>query len=309
MNKLILYLLGAWLGISSLAAQRTVIQVEAEKATQTETGKVLKRKVAISRFSNETQYAKGLFYDKNNDPMGKQALDILSAKLAASGKFLLLERNDMDKLQEESQLNNAELQKIGADYLIFGSITEFGRKNVGDQRVFSSTKTQIVEAAVTIRLVDAKTGLIIYSDEAKGDAELKTKETLGIGGQADYDATLSDKAISAAISKLVENIINKCTDKPWRAYFLAADENGIIISGGQSQGISTGDIFAVKQRGKTVTNPQTGIKFELPGKTVGKLVVDAVQGDMPETEFSVVSMTEGEINPESLNEYYIEEAK
>ena len=29
------------------------------------------------RFSNETQYAKGLFYDKENDPMRKQALDIL----------------------------------------------------------------------------------------------------------------------------------------------------------------------------------------------------------------------------------------
>ncbi len=50
----------------------------------------LKRKVAIGRFTNETQYAKGIFYDRENDPMRKQALDILSAKLAASGKFILL---------------------------------------------------------------------------------------------------------------------------------------------------------------------------------------------------------------------------
>ena len=49
--------------------------------------KTIKRKVAIGRFSNETQYAKGLFYDKENDPMRKQSLDILSSKLAASGKF------------------------------------------------------------------------------------------------------------------------------------------------------------------------------------------------------------------------------
>ena len=46
--------------------------------------KTIKRKVAIGRFSNETQYAKGLFYDKENDPMRKQALDILSSKLASS---------------------------------------------------------------------------------------------------------------------------------------------------------------------------------------------------------------------------------
>ena len=50
----------------------------------------LKRKVAIARFSNETEYAKGAFYDKNNDPLGKQAVDILSTKLTSSGKFILL---------------------------------------------------------------------------------------------------------------------------------------------------------------------------------------------------------------------------
>jgi hypothetical protein len=45
--------------------------------------------VAIGRFSNETQYAKGLFYDKENDPMGKQALDIYLTTTAASGQFIL----------------------------------------------------------------------------------------------------------------------------------------------------------------------------------------------------------------------------
>ena len=121
-------------------------------------GKTLKRKVAIGRFSNETQYGKGLFYDKENDPMRKQALDILSSKLAASGKFILLEREDLDLLVEES---GGEMQKIGADYIILGSITQFGRKTEGDNRVFSQTKTQTVEAAVSVRLVEVSSGLII----------------------------------------------------------------------------------------------------------------------------------------------------
>ena len=63
--------------------------------------RTIKRKVAIGRFSNETQYAKGLFYDKENDPMRKQAMDILSTKLAASEKFILLERDDLSLLVEE----------------------------------------------------------------------------------------------------------------------------------------------------------------------------------------------------------------
>lgn len=64
--------------------------------------KTIKRKVAIGRFSNETQYGKGVFYDKENDPMGKQALDILSSKLAQSEKFILLERSDLNLLVQES---------------------------------------------------------------------------------------------------------------------------------------------------------------------------------------------------------------
>lgn len=274
-------------------------------------GKVIKRKVAIGRFSNETQYAKGIFYDKENDPMGKQALDILSAKLAASGKFLLLERSDLATLLEEAKKSDNGLATIGADYMIIGSITEYGRKNVGKSGVFSSTKSQIVEAAVAVRLVDVSTGLIIYSDEGKGSAELTTRTTMGVGGKADFDATLSDKAISEAIGQLVENIINKCTNKPWRTFFLSYDNDAQLIAGGASQGIKIGDKFAVKTKGKKVKNPQTGVMIELPGKTIGTVSVTEMAGDTPETEFSYVSFTgdAAAIDTNKLNDYYIEEIK
>jgi curli biogenesis system outer membrane secretion channel CsgG len=248
--------------------------------------RTIKRKVAIGRFSNETQYSKGLFYDKENDPMRKQALDILSSKLAASGKFILLEREDLDILVKEA---GADMNKIGADYIILGSITEFGRKTEGEQKVFSSTKTQTVEAGVSIRLVEAATGLIIYSDEAKGFAETSSKQTMGLGGSAGYDATLSDKAISAALSQLVENIINKCMDKPWKSYVLSVEDGAYIISGGASQGIVAGDKFNLYKKGKTVKNPQTGMNVELPGTKIGEVTVLTSFGDTPETELSFCS--------------------
>lgn len=264
--------------------------------------KTIKRKVAIGRFSNETQYAKGLFYDKENDPMRKQALDILSSKLAASEKFILLEREDLDILVAEA---GEDMNKIGADYIILGSITEFGRKAEGQQKVFSSTKTQTVEAGVSIRLVEAATGLIIYSDEAKGFAETTSKTTLGVGGTAGYDATLSDKAISAALSQLVENIINKCMDKPWRSYILSVDDGTYIISGGASQGLSAGDAFNVYKKGKIVKNPQTGLNIELPGQEIGTITVQTSFGDTPETELSFCSYEGESIDVENLGNYYI----
>ncbi|MBR4130605.1 MAG: penicillin-binding protein activator LpoB [Bacteroidaceae bacterium] len=299
--------------ISAFAqAQRKVEIVEPVKQDLADTGgRVIKRKVAIGRFSNETQYAKGIFYDKENDPMGKQALDILSAKLAASGKFLLLERNDLASLLEEAKKSETGLSTIGADYMIIGSVTEFGRKNIGKQSTFTNVKTQIVEAAVAVRLVDVATGLIIYSDEGKGSAELTTKTSMGLGGKADYDATLSDKAISEAIGQLVENIINKCTDKPWRTFFLSYDNDAQLIAGGASQGIKKGDVFAVKTKGKQVKNPQTGVMVELPGKQIGTVTVTDTGGDTPETEYSFVNFS-GDgvtIDAEKLTDYYIEEIK
>ncbi len=292
-------------------AQRDVKVVEqAQSDVSTSNEKVIKRKVAIGRFSNETQYAKGIFYDKENDPMGKQALDILSSKLAASGKFLLLERSDLSTLLEESEKGGSALSTIGADYMIIGSITEFGRKNVGKSGVFSTSKTQTVEAAVTVRLIDVSTGLIIYSDEARGSADLTTKTTMGLGGRADYDATLSDKAISEAIGQLVENIINKSTDKAWRTYFLAVEEDAVLIAGGASQGIEVGDKFTIKSKGKSVKNPQTGLMIELPGKEIGTVTILATGGDTAETEYSFVEVSSNtDIDVNKLTEYFIEEIK
>jgi curli biogenesis system outer membrane secretion channel CsgG len=305
--KKMLLLAFALLAVGTAQAQRKTETVETPKAETTAIDKkTIKRKVAIGRFSNETQYAKGIFYDRENDPMGKQALDILSAKLAASDKFILLERGDLAALLEESQNGGTSLSTIGADYLIIGSITQFGRKNTGKSGVFSTTKTQTVEAAVSIRLVDVSSGLIIYSDEAKGTAELTTKTTMGVGGKADYDATLSDKAISEAIGQLVENIINKCTDKPWRTYFLSYDSDAVLIGGGASQGLEPGDTFDVMTKGKKVKNPQTGIPIELPGKKIGTVSVVSSAGDTPETEYSFVTYSGSTpIDANNLTNYYI----
>lgn len=266
--------------------------------------KTLKRKVAIGRFTNETQYAKGMFYDSENDPIRKQALDILSAKLAASGKFILLERDGLEELISEA---GDGMKKIGADYIILGSVTKFGRKTEGDQKVFSQTKTQTVEAGVSIRIVEVSSGLIIYSDEASGFAETSSKQTLGLGGSAGYDATLGDKAIGAALSQLVENIINKCTDKPWRGYLLSVDDGSYVISGGKEQGISEGDVYYLYKKGKSVTNPQTGMQIELPGTKIGQLTVVTTMGDTVENEISICSYDGDSIDVNNLLDYYLME--
>lgn len=307
MRKLLFLLVAVTVAVGCTTQQK-VVKVESQVQEVKEEEPVLKRKVAIGRFSNETQYAKGVFYEKENDPIANQALDILSTKLASSGKFILLERQNFDKIMEELKLAGKEgIKKVGADYLILGSVTEFGRKNVGDVNAFSRSKTQLVQAGVSLRLVDVSTGQIIYSEEAKGEAETTNKTVMGLGERTDYDATLSDKAISAAISKLVENVINNCMERPWKSYFLSYNEDGVLIAGGEDQGLSVGDMFSVVERGKSVENPQTGMMVELPGREVGKVKVDFMGGDTPQNQFSMVSFVSGDIDKNNLGNYYVKE--
>jgi len=274
---------------------------------KTSTEKTLKRKVAIARFTNETVYGKSFFVDENKDQIGKQAMDILSAKLTSTEKFILLERADIDKINKELKIGNLATLNIPADYLIVGSISEFGRKTTSDVGFFSRVKKQEAHARVNVRLVDVQTGQLIYSEEGDGQAFSEAGSVFGVGAKADYDSSLNDKAISAAINKLVNNIVEKLLDKPWRAYMLSSDGGNYLISGGKSQGLKQGDIFVIYMKGRKIKNPQTGMLIELPGQPIGKIKVLTTTGDHPNNEVSVCSVIEGNIPTDNFDNLVIQE--
>lgn len=315
MNKYIICFLGILLlSQACVTVEKYDVEVVDEKKPQiskvlTEEApeRFLKRKVAIARFSNETKYGQSFLLDENNDRIGKQAMDILSAKLAATDKFILLERADIEKIKKELEIGNISNIKINADYLILGSISEFGRKTEGEVGIFSRKKKQVAYAEVNIRLVDTYTGQIIYSEEADGEAFSEAGTVMGLGGRAGYDSSLNDKVISAAISKLVNNIVENLLDKPWRSYILSFDEGHYVIAGGKSQGIKVDDIFGVYKRGKKVKNPQTNMFIELPGQLIGKIKVQQLLGNNPIDEISLCAVLDGNIPVGNFAEIYIQE--
>lgn len=266
------------------------------QAIKVDEPKGLKRKVAIGRFSNETRYGQSFFVDGNNDRIGKQAMDILSAKLFESGRFIMLERADLSKIEKELEMGGSSALKNSADYLILGSITEFGRKEVSDVGVFSRVKKQEAFAKVHIRIVDVSTGQIIYSEDGKGVAYSEAGTVMGVGDKGGYDGQLNDKAIDAAISDLTSNIIENMLDKPWRGYILGYEGGNFIVSGGKSQNINIGDSFDVVVEGKKVKNPQTNMMITLPGKKIGSIEVVGMFGDTPETEVSFASIVNGDFD-------------
>jgi curli biogenesis system outer membrane secretion channel CsgG len=287
------------------APQVSPVVVAASKPAERQ----LKRKVAIARFSNETRQGQSFFLDQNRDWVGKQAMDILSAKLTSTDKFVLLERADLDKITQELKVGSLENLHIPADQLIVGSVSEFGRKTVSDVGLFSRVKKQVAFAKVNVRLVDVQTGRIVYSAEGEGEAFSEAGSIFGVGARADYDSTLNDKAIDAAIGKVVNNIMENLLDKPWRAYLLSYQNGAYVMSGGKSQGIRPGDRFAVYRRGPLVKNPQTGMMLELPATKLATLQVTEVLGTDVSNEVSLGSVTEGALPVENFGDLYVQEAR
>ncbi|MBA6232476.1 MULTISPECIES: CsgG/HfaB family protein [unclassified Colwellia] len=268
--------------------------------------KSLKRVVAISRFSDETKRGNSFFVDKNNNRIGKQASDILSARLTESGKFLMLERSDLAALDNENNLNGDESNTVAADYMIIGSVSEYGRSTTSEVGVFSRNKIQKANVTVNIRLVNTKTSQVLYSEEATGEALSEANHVLGVGERAGYNTSLDDKALSAAISKLVSNVMENLLDSPWQAYFLSNVDNQLFMSGGEEQGIKLSDMFQVLQKGKKVKNPQTGHFIELPGKKVAKIKVLNFIGKGLNS-LSITEIVSGSIDESKLTDYVIRE--
>ena len=121
------------LGCATVTTQRYVPVEATPTAAVTAiapAGKVLRRKIAVARFTNETRYGRSLLVDSNDDPLGKQASDMVSNRLIASGQFLVFERPDLQKVRTEQRLSGQE-NLVGVDTLLVGSVTEFGRSEAG----------------------------------------------------------------------------------------------------------------------------------------------------------------------------------
>jgi curli biogenesis system outer membrane secretion channel CsgG len=281
-------------------------QADAQRQAAVPVAKTLKRKVAIGRFTNETRYGKTFQVDANNDPLGKQVSDMLSTRLVASQKFLVFERPDIDKVKAEQSITH-ESGLVGVDALVIGSVTEFGRSTTGKAGFLSGTKVQTAHAKVEIRLVDVRTGYIFFTASGTGDASTESGEIAGFGSKADYDATLNDRAIGAAISDVQNSLISKLEERPWRTDILKVDGHQLYLSGGARQGLQVGDKLNVLKAGEKMKSSQSGFEITLPAQKVGQIRIVSRFGDNETNEGALADIIAGDITDTQKSALYISE--
>ena len=173
--------------------------------------------IAVGKFDNRSTYLRGLFSD-GVDRLGGQAKTILVGHLQESGRFSVLERENMEENAREAKLSGRQQALKGADFTITGDVVEFGRKETGDAQLFGilgEGKKQVAYSKVTLNVVDVMTAQVVYSASGAGEYALSNREVLGFGGTASYDSTLNGKVLDLAIREAVDNLVHGMESGSW----------------------------------------------------------------------------------------------
>jgi curli biogenesis system outer membrane secretion channel CsgG len=178
----------------------------------------VKTTLVVGNFQNRSTYLQGLF-SSGDDKLGNQAKTILKTHLQQTNRFKVVDRENIETMQNEAKLNGVEMKLTGARYTVTGDVTEFGRKVTGDKQFFGilgSGKKQTAYAKVTLNIVDVVNGEIVYSTQAAGEYEMSNREVIGFGSTASYDATLNGKVLNFAITEAGNNMARDIDNGSWK---------------------------------------------------------------------------------------------
>jgi curli biogenesis system outer membrane secretion channel CsgG len=173
--------------------------------------------VSVGKFDNRSGFMRGIFTD-GVDRLGSQAKTTLIAHLQQSQRFNVLDRDNLAETRQEAQFKAQNQSIRGADFVVTGDISEFGRKEVGDRQLFGILgrgKTQVAYAKVTLNIVNIVSSEVVFSARGAGDYELSNREVVGFGGTSGYDATLNGKVLDLAMREAVNNLVNALDGGLW----------------------------------------------------------------------------------------------
>ena len=254
-----------------------------------------KKKIGVTKFdANFTvQLPRGGHYD-----IGTGATDMLTNELVKNKNYEVMERAQLAQVMQEQRLGAtgavddstaAQMGKlIGLNYIVYGKVLSAGaelREEGNDFGKFS-TKKEVLEAKVMInvRMVDANTGAIVVSQQAKGVIKKKAGgfnfehkgQDYGKSKSVSVTADIYDEAVLDAIKQIASKIndIN-----PLEGTVASVAGEDIYLDIGMEQGIEAGSKLQIYREGKPIMNSAGNI-IGMQKQVIGTVVVKSVDGNM-----------------------------
>ncbi|MFA5857523.1 MAG: CsgG/HfaB family protein [Elusimicrobiota bacterium] len=245
--------------------------------------------------------------------VGQGVSDMLVTDLVKSGKFSMIEREQLQKVMAEQQLGvsgavnentAAQLGKIlGVDYIIVGRITQFAvESNDISIPYVGRVQNNVAQCAIDARVVSVKTAEILTAIDGQGK-ETKTGLSVWLSGvphfsfgSNDFHKSILGKATRTAVTdfvaKLTAQVGGDGTIKPQQptdvttgaieevnevlAKVADIEENIVTLNAGLDSGVKKDMVFMIRRITKVVTDPDTGEEIKKVYSTIGEVKVTEV---------------------------------
>ncbi len=253
------------------------------------------------------------FENRSNAPLnwklGEAVAELLSDSLYRTGQFRVLEREHLDAVIEEQELQSAGItrdeRKVpvnrlkNARYLVKGSITEFANVNqsgldlgVGSLRLGGGGMHAVV--SIALKVTEVESGEILFSQVVTGKtyigeaAAATNYKNVSFGGTHFFQTPLGE-ALREALDEGVSSISEVLGQKLWQPTIASVDGRTIMLSGGKDRRMKIGTRWHVRKGGDLVRDPETG---DLLGRSVGDVIGILLVLEVAD-RYSVASILEG----------------
>lgn len=244
----------------------------------------LKKRVAVMDFTDKSGFGRGI---------GRGVADMLTTSLAKTGRYIVIEREQIDEILKEQGLGQSGVitpqsaakigQLLGVELMVTGSISEFGEKKSSVGGTFKKFRgkltTREARSVVDIRLVNVNTGEVVTAESAPASAKSRGLdqvkfEQIDFRNPTTWDKTIQGKAARQSIEKCVK-VIDKAMKKiPWEGKVIRANADGTLyMKPGSASGVKSGMKFVVYSTGEAIIDPDTGLSLGSEETMLGKIEV------------------------------------
>jgi curli biogenesis system outer membrane secretion channel CsgG len=228
---------------------------------------------------------------------------MLTTALDQSGRFVILERANLDRVIGEQQIKMAngrtpeagpQLGAVGAaQFIVIGSVTEFGAADKGGNLsigvagsnglggLLGLHKTEGA-VALDLRIVDTTTSQVVQTLKVREPISSTSLsagtnyKAMTLGGDS-FNNTPLGEATRHAIEKAVVEIVAVSDSKPWQALVVQLKGRDMAINAGSSSRVKKGDRFRVEHVVDKLTDPATGEVLSVQRKTLGTVQIKSVE--------------------------------
>jgi curli biogenesis system outer membrane secretion channel CsgG len=263
-----------------------------------------KKTIAVSKFD-----AVGSFVGQYGGwDIGGGLAAMLTAELARTSRFVVVERPDLDTILREKQMAATGVTRgvsshslLGAQTIVRGSVVAFEQNNDGGGLNLGlnlpgfngggAARTATGRVVIELRLIDAESGAVIAT--ARVDKKVRQRSialqgavrNVSFGGDQFHNTSLG-KASEEAIAEAVGQIVRGMEQVPFQALVAKADGNRIAINAGRNAGIGPGARLRIVRTTEAIRDPQTG---ELLGSS--KAAVGEIEIVQAEDRYAVGHLT------------------